>query len=61
MSSLGARDLKRWVATWQDAGPALDEQSRTELEQLDTATALRQLSAAFELALALAPRARPCE
>lgn len=55
MSSQSARDLERWVATWRDAGPALDEQSRIELEQLDTATALSQLAAAFDFALAHAP------
>ena len=42
MSSQSARDLERWVATWRDAGPALDGLSRTELEQLVTATAPRQ-------------------
>lgn len=52
MSSQNPRDLERWVAIWRDAAPALDEQSRLELQQLDTATALRQLAAAFELALA---------
>ena len=52
MRSQTERDLERWVATWRDAGPALDEQSRRELEQLDTATALRQLAAAFDFALA---------
>ena len=55
MGSETERDLKRWVATWRDAGPALDEQGRRELEQLDTPSALRMLAAAFEFALANAP------
>lgn len=55
MSSQSARDLERWVATWRNAGLALDEQSRIELEQLDTATALSQLAAAFDFALRHAP------
>jgi hypothetical protein len=55
MSSQNERDLDRWVATWREAGPALDEQARRELEQLETVTALRQLAAAFEFALANAP------
>lgn len=46
--------LQRWVATWREAGPALDRQKRAELERLETATALTQLAAAFELALARA-------
>ncbi len=46
--------LQRWVATWREAGPALDRQRRRELERLDTPTALAQLSAAFALALARA-------
>ena len=43
--------LQRWVATWREAGPALERQKRRELECLDTPTALVQLSAAFALAL----------
>jgi hypothetical protein len=45
-----SRELARWVATWQAAGPALEEQKRLELESIDTPTALRQLAAAFALA-----------
>ena len=47
--------LERWVATWREAGPPLDEQKRRELEQLDTATAVGQLAAVFAHALASAP------
>ena len=47
--------LERWVAVWQQAGPALDEQRRRDLEQLDTPDALRQLAAAFALAIATTP------
>lgn len=47
--------LERWVAAWREAGPALDEQRRRELEQLETPTALAQLAAAFAHALASAP------
>jgi len=50
--------LQRWVADWREAGPALDEQRRRELEELDTPTAISQLAAAFAHALASAP---PCD
>jgi hypothetical protein len=45
----------RWVATWRQAGPALDEQRRTELRGLSTPRALAQLAAAFEHARRHAP------
>lgn len=50
-SSAEQAQLERWVATWGEAGPALERQKRAELEQLETPTALSQLAAAFELAL----------
>jgi hypothetical protein len=40
--------IERWVATWREAGPALEEQKRAELEQLATPRALAELAAAFE-------------
>jgi hypothetical protein len=43
--------LERWVAAWREAGPALDEQRRAELEQLDTPTPISQLAAVFAHAL----------
>ena len=55
MGSQAESDLERWVATWRSAGPAIEDQRRRELEQLDTPTALRQLAAAFRFALANAP------
>ena len=57
-SSIDRALLERWVAVWREAGPALDEQKRQELEQLDTPTALGQLAAVFAHALASAP---PCD
>jgi hypothetical protein len=44
-------EMERWVAVWREAGPALADQKRAELERLDTARALAQLSAAFRHAL----------
>jgi hypothetical protein len=43
--------IARWVATWREAGPALVEQKRRELEQLQTPRALAELAAAFAHAL----------
>lgn len=40
--------IERWIAVWREAGPALEEQKRAELEQLDTPRALAELAAAFE-------------
>jgi len=40
--------IERWVATWREAAPALEEQKRAELEQLATPRALAELAAAFE-------------
>jgi len=47
--------LERWVAVWRDAGPALEEVKRAELEQLSTPRALAELEAAFEHARRHAP------
>jgi hypothetical protein len=47
--------VERWVAAWREAGPALEEQRRQELEQLDTPAAIRQLVAVFAHAVASAP------
>ncbi len=53
--SLEKAQIQRWVATWREAGPALDAQRRGELEQLTTPRALAQLAAAFEHARRRAP------
>ena len=34
---------RRWVKTWQDAGPRLERIRRQELRALDAYTAIRQL------------------
>lgn len=47
--------LERWVATWREAAPALEQQKRVELEHLATPNALAQLAAAFEHALRRTP------
>jgi hypothetical protein len=39
--------LERWVATWREAGPALEAQRRAELEGLTTPQALAELADAF--------------
>lgn len=44
-------DLRRWVATWRDAGRALAAIKRDELARLDTPGALRQLADAFDAAV----------
>ena len=52
MDSRASRaEIERWVATWRDAGPALEEQKRNELAALETPRALTELAAAFEHAL----------
>lgn len=35
--------IRRWVKTWQKAGPLLEEIRRAELESVDTKEAVRQL------------------
>jgi hypothetical protein len=35
--------LRRWVDTWRQAGPELDEVRRSEIESADTPEAVRQL------------------
>jgi hypothetical protein len=35
--------LRRWVDTWRQAGPALDEVRRLEIESADTQEAILQL------------------
>jgi hypothetical protein len=50
--------LDRWVAARREAGPALEQQKRAELERLETPVALAQLAAAFALAL---ERSRPSD
>ncbi|MEX2179710.1 MAG: hypothetical protein WD801_13420 [Gemmatimonadaceae bacterium] len=49
-------DLRRWVETWRNAGPALASVKRDELRRLRTADALRQLADAFDAAVRGAPR-----
>jgi hypothetical protein len=41
-------EMIRWVATWREAGAALERQRRTELERLETPAALAALAAAFD-------------
>ena len=45
---MDSAELKQWVATWREAGPALAEQRRAELAQLTTPRALAELASAFE-------------
>jgi hypothetical protein len=40
--------IERWVATWREAGPALEAQRRAEVEELETSRALAALADAFE-------------
>jgi hypothetical protein len=47
-SSRDLGQVERWVATWRDAGPALADQKRRELERLATPRAVAELAAAFE-------------
>lgn len=54
-SSVEQAQLERWVATWREAGPALERQKRAELERLETPAGLAQLAAAFAVALAQSP------
>jgi len=54
-SSPDKSQLQRWVATWREAGPALAEQKRVELERLSTPQALAELASAFEHARLRAP------
>lgn len=54
-ASTEKEQIERWVATWREAGPALEQQKRAELERLATPTALAELAAAFELARLRAP------
>ena len=49
-------DLRRWVATWHDAGIALARVKRAELQGLDTVVAVRQLADAFDAAVRQTPR-----
>ena len=49
-------ELRRWVETWRDAGPALAAVKRQELRRLRTPDALRQLADAFDAAVREAPR-----
>jgi hypothetical protein len=55
-SSAEQAQLERWVATWREAGPALEAQQRAELARLDTPAAMAQLAAAFARALAESPQ-----
>jgi hypothetical protein len=55
MESPDRAQLEYWVATWREAGPALADQKRAELEQLTTPLAIAQLAAAFEHARLGAP------
>ena len=41
---------KRWVQTWQKAGPELDRMRREQLRQTDTVEAMQKLAGAFESA-----------
>lgn len=47
--------IERWVTTWREAAPALEQQRRAEIEQLSTPVALAQLASAFALARLRAP------
>lgn len=50
--------VRRWVETWREAGKALSQVKRAELERLETSAALVQLADAFELALRTSPATR---
>ena len=51
------RDLmRRWVETWQRAGPELDEIRASEIKVVDTAEAIRQLFASMTVFRDLPPR-----
>lgn len=55
MDSPDRTPLDRWVATWREAGPALEDQKRVELEQLTTPRALAELASAFDHARLQSP------
>lgn len=46
-----SRDVRRWVETWQSAGPALERIKRADLARLVTTDALAELADAFDLAV----------
>jgi hypothetical protein len=50
-----ALELEQWVRMWRKTGAALESIKRAELERLNTATAVTQLSEAFDAALRSAP------
>ena len=48
--------MRRWVETWQRAGPELEEIRRREIEVMDTRNAIRQLFDSTTLLRDLPPR-----
>jgi hypothetical protein len=47
--------MRRWVDTWRQAGPELDEVRRREIESADTQEAIRQLFGTGDHPLDLPP------
>ncbi len=48
--------IRRWVETWQEAGPALEAIRRKEIREADNLQVLAILEEAFNHALTLPPR-----
>jgi hypothetical protein len=47
--------IRRWVATWNAAGPELERIRRREVQELDTLEVLASLESAFNHALRTLP------
>ena len=49
------KDLRRWVRTWEDAGPELEAIRRREIREADNLKVLAVLEGAFNHALRTMP------